>query len=232
MIKIRRSNERGGGDFGWLNTRHTFSFDQYHDPRFMGFRSLRVINEDRVGPGEGFPTHPHRDMEIITYILDGALEHKDSLGTGSVIRPGDGQRMSAGRGIRHSEMNPSPTQAAHLLQIWIMPDRAGHEPSYEQKAFPDEEKRGKLRLIAGPDGKEDSVTIHQDARLYVTLLSPGQEVTHALATGRYAWLQLAKGAVELNREPLKQGDGAAVSDESKLVIQGVEDAEVLLFDLA
>jgi redox-sensitive bicupin YhaK (pirin superfamily) len=232
MIKIRRSNERGGGDFGWLNTRHTFSFDQYHDPRFMGFRSLRVINEDRVGPGEGFPTHPHRDMEIITYILDGALEHKDSLGTGSVIRPGDGQRMSAGRGIRHSEMNPSPTEVAHLLQIWIMPDRAGHEPSYEQKAFPDEEKRGKLRLIAGPDGKEDSVTIHQDARLYVTLLSPGQEVTHALATGRYAWLQLAKGAVELNGEPLKQGDGAAVSDESKLVIQGVEDAEVLLFDLA
>ena len=211
MINIRRSNERGGGDFGWLNTRHTFSFDQYHDPRFMGFRSLRVINEDRVAPGEGFPTHPHRDMEIITYILHGALEHKDSLGTGSVIRPGDGQRMSAGRGIRHSEMNPSPTEAAHLLQIWIMPDRAGHEPSYEQKAFPDEEKRGKLRLIAGPDGKDGSVTIHQDARLYVTLLSPGQEVTHALAKGRHAWLQVAKGAVELNGKPLKQGDGAAVA---------------------
>ena len=170
MINIRRSNERGGGDYGWLNTRHTFSFDQYHDPRFMGFRSLRVINEDRVAPGEGFPTHPHRDMEIITYILEGALEHKDSLGTGSVIRPGDGQRMSAGRGIRHSEMNSSPTEAAHLLQIWIMPDRSGHEPSYEQKAFPDEEKRGKLRQIAGPDGKDGSVTIHQDARLYVTLL--------------------------------------------------------------
>jgi quercetin 2,3-dioxygenase len=232
MINIRPNNERGGGDYGWLNTRHTFSFDQYHDPRFMGFRSLRVINEDRVSPGEGFPTHPHRDMEIITYILEGALEHKDSLGTGSVIRPGDGQRMSAGRGIRHSERNPSPTEPAHLLQIWIMPDRAGHEPSYEQKAFPDEEKLGNLRLIAGPDGKDGSVTIHQDARLYVTLLSPGQEVAHVLAKGRYAWLQVAKGAVELNGKPLKQGDGAAVSDESKLVIQGVEDAEVLLFDLA
>jgi redox-sensitive bicupin YhaK (pirin superfamily) len=219
MINIRYSNERGGGDYGWLNTRHTFSFDQYHDPRFMGFRSLRVINEDRVAPGEGFPTHPHRDMEIITYILEGALEHKDSLGTGSVIRPGDGQRMSAGRGIRHSEMNSSPTEAAHLLQIWIMPDRSGYE-------------RGKLRLIAGPDGKDGSVTIHQDARLYVTLLSPGQEVTHELAKGRNAWLQIAKGAVELNGKPLNQGDGAAVSDEPKLSIKGMQDAEVLLFDLA
>jgi redox-sensitive bicupin YhaK (pirin superfamily) len=232
MINIRRSNERGGGDYGWLNTRHTFSFDQYHDPRFMGFRSLRVINEDRVAPGEGFPTHPHRDMEIITYILEGALEHKDSLGTGSIIRPGDGQRMSAGRGIRHSEMNPSPTEPAHLLQIWIMPDRSGHEPSYEQKSFPDEEKRGKLRLIAGPDGKDGSVTIHQDARLYVTLLSPGQEVAHELAKGRYAWLQVARGAVEVNGKPLNQGDGAAVSDEQKLAIKGIQDAEVLLFDLA
>ena len=232
MINIRRSNERGGGDYGWLNTRHTFSFDQYHDPRYMGFRSLRVINEDRVAPGEGFPTHPHRDMEIITYILEGALEHKDSLGTGSVIRPGDGQRMSAGRGIRHSEMNPSPTESAHLLQIWIMPDRSGHEPSYEQKAFPDEEKLGKLRLIAGPDGKDGSVTIHQDARLYVTLLSPGQEVVHELAKGRHAWLQVAKGAIELNGMPLKPGDGAAVSDEPELTIKGIENAEVLMFDLA
>ena len=232
MLQVRRSAERGYFDHGWLKSYHTFSFADYHDPAWIAYGPLRVINDDRVAPGQGFGKHGHRDMEIITYILEGALEHKDSLGTGSVIRPGDGQRMSAGRGIRHSEMNPSPTEAAHLLQIWIMPDRAGHEPSYEQKAFPDEEKRGKLRLIAGPDGKEDSVTIHQDARLYVTLLSPGQEVTHALATGRYAWLQLAKGAVELNGKPLKQGDGAAVSDESKLVIQGVEDAEVLLFDLA
>ena len=232
MINIRRSNERGGGDYGWLNTRHTFSFDQYHDPRYMGFRSLHVINEDRVAPGEGFPPHPHRDMEIITYILEGALEHKDSLGTGSVIRPGDGQRMSAGRGIRHSEMNPSASESAHLLQIWIMPDRSGHEPSYEQKAFPDEEKRGQLRLIAGPDGKDGSVSIHQDARLYVTLLSPGEEVVHKLARGRHAWLQVAKGAIELNGKPLRQGDGAAVSDESELTIKGIENAEVLLFDLA
>jgi redox-sensitive bicupin YhaK (pirin superfamily) len=232
MINLRHSNDRGGGDYGWLKTRHTFSFDQFHDPRFMGFRSLRVINEDHVDPGQGFPTHPHRDMEIITYVLEGALEHKDSLGTGSVIRPGDGQRMSAGRGIRHSEMNSSRTDPVHLLQIWIMPDRAGHEPSYEQKAFPDEEKRGKLRLIAGPDGNDGAVTIHQDARLYVTLLAPGQQVTHGLAKGRYAWLQVAKGSVQLNGKLLKQGDGAAISDEQKLVIQGIEDAEVLLFDLA
>jgi redox-sensitive bicupin YhaK (pirin superfamily) len=232
MINIRSSNQRGGGDYGWLSTRHTFSFDHYHDPRFMGFRSLRVINEDRVAPGAGFPTHPHRDMEIVTYILEGALEHRDSLGTGSVIRPGDGQRMSAGRGIRHSEMNSSATEPAHLLQIWITPDQSGYEPSYEQKAFREEEKRGKLRLIAGPDGRDGSVTIHQDARLYVTLLSPGQEVSHALAKGRYAWLQVAKGSVELNRKQLQQGDGAAVSGEPKLTIKGIEDAEILLFDLA
>jgi len=232
MINIRRSNERGGGDYGWLNTRHSFSFDQYYDPRFMGFHSLRVINEDRVAPGSGFPTHPHRDMEIITYILEGALEHKDSLGTGSVIRPGDGQRMSAGRGIRHSEMNPSMSEAVHLLQIWIMPDRSGHEPSYEQKAFRNEEKRGKLRLIASPDGKDGSVIIHQDAKLYVSLLSPGQEVRHELSNGRSAWLQVAKGAVELNGNLLSQGDGAAVESEKELVIKGKEDAEILLFDLA
>jgi hypothetical protein len=232
MINIRRSNERGGGNFGWLNTRHTFSFDSYHDPKYMGFRSLRVINEDFVAPGEGFPLHPHRDMEIITYVLEGALEHKDSLGTGSVIRPGDGQRMSAGKGIRHSEMNASDSEKVHLLQIWIMPDRQGHEPSYEQKAFPESEKRGKLRLIAGPDGKDGSVTIHQDAKLYVSLLSPRQEVTHELGKGRYAWLQVAKGAVELNGKPLEQGDGAAISDEQKLAIKGTKDAEILLFDLA
>jgi quercetin 2,3-dioxygenase len=232
MISIRHSNERGGGDYGWLNTRHTFSFDQYNDPRFMGFRSLRVINEDVVAPGGGFPTHPHRDMEIITYVLEGALQHKDSLGTGSVIRPGDGQRMSAGTGIRHSEMNASTREPVHLLQIWIMPDSRGHEPGYEQKAFPHEEKRGKLRLLASPDGADGSVTIHQDARLYVSLLSPGDEVTHRLAKGRYAWLQVAKGAVELNGKPLQQGDGAAVSDEPTLSVKGTKDAEVLLFDLA
>jgi len=232
MIDIRRSEERGGGDFGWLNSHFSFSFDQYHDPRFMGFRSLRVINEDRVQPGQGFPMHPHRDMEIITYVLEGALEHKDSLGTGAVIRPGDGQRMSAGRGIRHSEFNPSKTSPVHLLQIWITPDRAGYEPGYEQKAFPEDEKRGKLRLIASPDGKDGSVTIHQDAKLYVSLLSPGQEVKHDLAKSRYAWLQVAKGEVELNRKKLDQGDGAGISEEQKLNIKGLKDAEVLLFDLA
>jgi redox-sensitive bicupin YhaK (pirin superfamily) len=232
MINIRRSNQRGGGDYGWLNTRHTFSFDQYHDPAWMGFHSLRVINEDHVAPATGFPTHPHRDMEIITYVLQGALEHKDSLGTGSTIRPGDGQRMSAGRGIRHSEQNASATDVVHLLQIWILPDRSGHEPSYEQKAFPESEKRGKLRLIASPDGKDGSVTIHQDARLYVSLLSPGQSVTHQLAKGRSAWLQVAKGAIELNGKALAQGDGAAIENESKLEIKASQDSEILLFDLA
>jgi quercetin 2,3-dioxygenase len=232
MINIRRSEQRGGGNFGWLNTRHTFSFDTYHDPKYMGFRSLRVINEDVVQAGEGFPTHPHRDMEIITYVLEGALGHKDSLGTGSVIRPGDGQRMSAGRGIRHSEMNASDTDPVHLLQIWILPNRGGIEPSYEQKSFPPEEKQGKLRVIASPDGENGSVTIHQDAKLYVSLLAPGEKVTHELATNRYAWLQVAKGSVELNGRLLQQGDGAAVSEEQRLTIEGKEDAEVLLFELA
>jgi redox-sensitive bicupin YhaK (pirin superfamily) len=232
MISIRRSEERGGGDYGWLNTRHTFSFDQYHDPRYMGFRSLRVINEDWVAPAGGFPMHPHRDMEIITYVLEGALEHRDSMGNGSVIRPGDGQRMSAGTGVRHSEANSSDTNPVHLLQIWILPERRGFEPGYEQKSFPAEEKRGKLRQIAGPDGKDGSVTIHQDARLFVSLLAPGQSVTHDLAPGRYAWLQVARGSVELNGKLLKQGDGAAVTEESKLTITGKEDSEVLLFDLA
>ena len=232
MINIRHSEERGGGDFGWLKTQHSFSFDTYHDPRFMGFRSLRVINEDWVQAGHGFPMHPHRDMEIITYVLEGALEHKDSMGNGSTIRPGDGQRMSAGTGVRHSEANSSKTDAAHLLQIWILPDRRGHEPGYEQKVFPEADKRGKLRLIASPDGTDGSVTIHQDAKLYVSLLQPGQEVKHDLGSGRYAWLQVAKGAVELNGQSLKQGDGAAVSNEQRLIVKGTKDAEVLLFDLA
>jgi redox-sensitive bicupin YhaK (pirin superfamily) len=232
MINIRRSAERGGGNHGWLKTRHTFSFDQFYDAKWMGFRSLRVINEDWVAGGQGFPAHPHRDMEIITYILEGGIEHRDSLGTSSIIRPGDGQRMSAGRGIRHSEMNPSPTDAAHLLQIWITPDVPGHEPSYEQRAFPQEEKRGKLRLIASPDGADGSVTIHQDAQLYVSLLAPGQEVKHDIGKGRHAWLQVAKGVVELNGSELKQGDGAAISEEKALRIKGAEGAEVLLFDLA
>jgi quercetin 2,3-dioxygenase len=232
MITIRRSDQRGGGDYGWLNTRHTFSFNDYYDPKWMGFRSLRVINEDFVAPNGGFPTHPHRDMEIITYILSGQLEHKDSLGTGSVILPGDGQRMTAGRGIRHSEFNPSKTEPAHLLQIWILPDKQGHEPSYEQKSFPESEKRGKLRLIASNDGAEGSVKINQDAKLFVSLLATGEEVAHEFEGKRHAWLQVAKGEVELNGQKLGQGDGAAVSDEKMLTIKGMKDAEVLLFDLA
>jgi quercetin 2,3-dioxygenase len=231
MITIRPSEERGGGNHGWLNTRHTFSFDQYYDPRFMGFRSLRVINEDLVAPATGFPTHPHRDMEIITYILEGKLEHKDSLGTGSIILPGDGQRMTAGRGIRHSEFNPSQTDPVHLLQIWILPEKNGLEPSYEQKSFPESEKRGKLRVIASRDGREGSVKINQDAQLYVSLLASGDQVTHEFEKNRYGWLQVARGGIELNGAQLSQGDGAAIRDEQKLTIKGAKDSEVLLFDL-
>jgi quercetin 2,3-dioxygenase len=232
MIQVRKSKERGGGDYDWLKTRHTFSFNDYWDEKWMGFRSLRVINEDWVAPKGGFGTHPHRDMEIITYILDGKLEHKDSLGTGSVILPGDGQRMTAGSGIRHSEFNPSETDTAHLLQIWILPEKTGLEPSYEQKSFPESEKRGKLRLLAAKDSNNGAVKINQDAKLYVTLLAPGQEVEHVLPKGRYGWLQVAKGGVELNGQKLEQGDGAAIGDEPKITIRGTEDAEVLLFDLA
>lgn len=232
MITIRPSQERGGGDYGWLKTRHTFSFSDYSDPKWMGFRSLRVINEDWVAPSGGFPTHPHRDMEIITYVLSEKLEHKDSLGTGSVILPGDGQRMSAGRGIRHSEANPSANEAVHLLQIWILPDKQGHTPGYEQKSFPEAEKRGKFRLIASDDGADGSVKINQDAKLFVTLLAPGEEVAQPIDPKRHGWLQVAKGAVELNGKKLQQGDGAAISGEKQLTIKAAEDAEVLLFDLA
>jgi len=232
MIQIRSSKERGGGDHGWLKSRHTFSFSDYWDPKWIGFRSLRVINEDWVAPNTGFPTHPHRDMEIITYVLEGKLEHKDSLGTGSVILPGDGQRMTAGSGIRHSEFNPSTTDAVHLLQIWILPEKDALRPSYEQKSFPEQEKRGRLRLIASRDAGDGSVKINQDAKLFVSLLKPGEEVAHEFAAGRHGWLQVARGTVELNGKSLTQGDGAAISDEKKLSIKGTEDAEVLLFDLA
>jgi len=231
MITLRRANERGGGEYGWLNTRHTFSFSDYWDPRWMGFRSLRVMNEDYVAAASGFPTHPHRDMEIITYVLEGKLEHKDSLGTGSVILPGDGQRMTAGRGIRHSEYNPSKDEQVHLYQIWILPENKSLEPSYEQKSFPSDEKQGKLRLIASPDAKDGSVKIHQDARLYVSLLKPGEEVEHRFGQNRHGWLQVAKGSVELNGKRLEQGDGAALSDEPEITIKGATDSEVLLFDL-
>jgi redox-sensitive bicupin YhaK (pirin superfamily) len=232
MITIRPSAERGGGNHGWLNTKHTFSFADYWDPKWMGFRSLRVINEDRVAPNTGFSAHPHRDMEIITYVLSGKLEHKDSLGTGSVILPGDGQRMTAGSGIRHSEFNPSPNESVHFLQIWILPEKAALPPSYEQKTFAEDEKHGKLRLIASREANEGSVKINQDAKLYVSLLKPGDEVSHEFAPGRYGWVQVARGAVELNGNKLNQGDGAAISDEKKLIIKGTEDAELLLFDLA
>ena len=232
MIEIRPSNERGDCEYGWLNTRHTFSFDQYHDPSWMGFRSLRVINEDVIAPGGAFPMHPHRDVEIITYVIAGALAHKDNMGNGSIIHPGDGQRMSAGTGVRHSEANPSPKYPTHLLQIWIEPDRKGHDSSYEQKQFAESEKRGRLRLIASPDGAEGSVTIHQDARFYATLLRPGDEVVHDPDAGRFVWLQIARGSIALNDRPLKQGDGAAISHEPRLTIRASEDSELLLFDLA
>ena len=232
MIQIRPASERGGGDHGWLKTQHSFSFGDYWDPKWVGFRSLRVINEDWVAPNTGFPTHPHRDMEIITYVLEGKLEHKDSLGTGSIIQPGDGQRMTAGSGIRHSEFNPSTTEPAHLLQIWIQPEKSALPPSYEQKSFAPAQKQGKLRLVASRDASDGSVKINQDAKLFVTLLKPGEEVTHELKSGRHGWLQIARGAVEVNGKKLSQGDGAAISDEKKLTIKGVADAEVLLFDLA
>ena len=231
MLRIRKATERGHADHGWLNTYHTFSFAGYYDPKHMGFRELRVINEDRVQPKEGFPTHPHRDMEIITYVLEGALEHKDSMGNGSVIRPGEVQRMSAGTGITHSEFNHSGSELVHFLQIWILPDREGVTPGYEQRFFPDEEKRNNLRLIASQDGRNGSVTINQDVNLYAALLEPGQEIVHALPVGRHAWVQVARGSVEINGHHLEQGDGAAVSDENQLIVTGKEKAEVLLFDL-
>jgi quercetin 2,3-dioxygenase len=231
MITIRKAKERGHADHGWLDTYHTFSFADYRDPRHMGWGPLRVINEDRVAPGSGFPTHAHRDMEIITYVLEGALEHRDSLGTGSVIRPGDVQRMSAGTGVRHSEYNASKTEPVHLLQIWIEPAHAGIAPGYEQKMFAEPERRGQLRLIAATDGRDGAVTIHQDAAVYATTLARGERVEHALAARRLAWLQVARGALLLNGERLAQGDGAAIDKESRLDIEALEPAEAILFDL-
>ncbi len=232
MITIRPGKERGHADHGWLDSYHTFSFADYYDPAHMGFRALRVINEDRVQSGKGFGTHPHRDMEIITYVLTGALEHRDSLGTGSVISPGEVQRMSAGTGITHSEFNHSSNTLLHLLQIWIVPERVGLPPSYEQRTFPAEERQGKLRLVASRDGRDGSVTIHQDVRLFATLLTPGERVNHLLAPNRHVWVQVTRGVVMVNDTPLSAGDGAAVSDEPKIEICGKEPAEVLLFDLA
>lgn len=229
MIEIRRSEERGHNQLSWLDTRFTFSFDQYHDPKHMQFRSLRVLNEDVIAPAGGFPLHPHRDMEILTWILEGALEHRDSTGGRGVIRPGELQHMTAGRGVRHSEFNASPTQPVHLLQVWILPERKGLDPSYEQIAFPEEELRGKFHLVAGPQAP---ITIRQDARLHIARLDPNTQARHALASGRHAWVQIARGAVLLNDSPLRAGDGAAVSNEAELRVVAQEPSEILLFDLA
>jgi redox-sensitive bicupin YhaK (pirin superfamily) len=234
MIAVRPSETRGHAHHGWLDTRHTFSFADYYDPRFMGFRDLRVINEDRVEPGQGFGTHGHRDMEIISYVLEGALAHKDSIGNGSIIRPGDVQRMTAGTGTLHSEFNASHDELLHFLQIWIVPAQRGLDPSYEQRTFPYEEKRGRLRLVASPDGADGSLTIHQDARLHVALLGHGERVTHSAAPGRAAYVHVVRGHATLNGAKLQGGDGAAIEDERRLEIVGDDaehDAEVLLFDL-
>jgi quercetin 2,3-dioxygenase len=233
MITIRWAKDRGMADFGWLYSQHTFSFGQYQDPNHMGFGKLRVINEDQVAPGKGFATHGHQDMEIISYVLDGALEHKDSLGTGSVIVPGDVQRMSAGMGIRHSEFNASQTEPVHFLQIWILPGQDGIAPGYEQKHFTDAEKQGKLRLVGSQDGRDGSITIHQDVNFYVTALQSGESVSYDFAPGRVAWLQVAKGSIELNNYDLNTGDGVAVDQESSIEIKSLAvDTEVLLFDMA
>jgi hypothetical protein len=232
MLAVRPSGERGVASFGWLESRHTFSFGHYYDPRHMGFGPLRVINEDVVRPGRGFDTHGHQDMEILSYVLAGELEHKDSMGNGSIIRPGDLQRMSAGTGVRHSEYNHSHSDPVHFLQIWILPEREGMEPGYQQVHFSDAEKRGRLRLIGSRDGRDGSVTIHQDVDLYAALLESGGRVQHELAEGRRAWLHVARGDVTLNGESLRAGDGVAVVGPSGLQIAGQHGAEVLLFDMA
>ncbi len=232
MLIVRKSEERGAVDFGWLNSKHTFSFGHYYDPAHIGVGPLRVINEDRVEPGAGFEPHGHSDMEIISYVLDGALEHKDSIGTGSVIRPGDIQRMSAGTGIRHSEFNHSKQDPVHFLQIWILPEQERLEPSYEQKAFGETEKRGRLRLVGSRDGRDGSVTIHQDVNLYAGLFGSGESARLELAPGRGAWVQVARGQVEVNGERLEAGDGATVSKVDTIEIHGREDGEVLVFDMA
>ena len=233
MIIVRPAQERGHAKFGWLDSKHTFSFGSYYDPKQMGFASLRVINEDQVQPGQGFGTHGHQDMEIISYVLRGELEHKDSIGNGSVIRPGDVQRMSAGTGIAHSEFNASDTDPVHFLQIWIQPDLAGIQPSYEQKNFSLDEKQGRLRLVASPDGRENSVTIHQDANLYVAVLNKGERVNHRTDNNRSLWLQIARGSAEINGQTLQTGDGAAITQEKDIELAATNDnTEILLFDLA
>jgi len=232
MIQVRKAAERGHFDHGWLDTYHTFSFGDYYDPANLGFRSLRVINDDRVQPSQGFGMHGHRDMEIVTYVLEGALEHKDNMGNGSIIRAGELQRMTAGTGVRHSEFNPSDKEWVHLYQIWLLPDHKGLKPSYQELALAAEEKRGRFRLVASPDGAEGSLTIHQDARLYLASLLSGQAVSHLIEPGRAAWLQVLRGSVNLLSNDLSAGDGVAITDQESVSVLAGVPSEVLLFDLA
>ena len=231
MLELRKAQERGIADFGWLNSHHTFSFGQYYDPEQSGFSDLLVINDDRVVPGAGFGVHPHRDMEIFSYVLEGALEHKDSMGTGSVIRPGDVQMMSAGTGITHSEFNPSQTEGVHFLQIWIVPNRKRVQPRYQQKHFPAEEKRAKLRLIISPQGDDGSLSVYQDARVYAGLFDGAENYDFAVSPGRYTYVHVARGKIDLNGVALNEGDGVRVRNERKLSFSKGENAEVLVFDL-
>ena len=233
MLTIRNATDRGHADHGWLDSHHTFSFADYHDPQHMGFLALRVINDDRVAPGRGFDAHPHRDMEIISYVLEGALAHKDSTGTGAVIRPGDVQRMSAGTGVVHSEHNASRDQPVHFLQIWIQPAKLGNAPSYEQTTFPDADKRGRLRLVASPDGREGSITIGADARIYAGVFERGERGELAIADDRHVWVQVARGALRVNEREVSEGDGVALSNERRVQIESAGAlGEVLVFDLA
>jgi redox-sensitive bicupin YhaK (pirin superfamily) len=231
MLTIRNRNERGHAQHGWLDSHHTFSFADYYDPKHMGFRNLRVINEDRVAPAQGFGTHGHRDMEIISYVLEGGLKHQDNIGNGSIIRPGDVQRMSAGTGVLHSEHNASASDGVHFLQIWLLPARPGIQPGYEQKTFAEADKRGRLRVVAAPDGKDGALTLHSDASVYSGLFDAGESAELDVAPGRHAWVQVARGKVRVNGTELTAGDGAALSDERKLRIEGVQEGEVLVFDL-
>jgi len=232
MIRIHKSDDRGHANHGWLDSRFTFSFADYFDPEHVQFRTLRVMNDDHIAGGGGFPTHPHRDMEIVTYVLEGALAHKDSMGNGSVIRPSDVQYMSAGTGVAHSEFNASDKEPVHMYQIWMFPDKKNYTPTYDQKHFPETEKRGKLRLVVSPDGRDGSVKIRQDNKLYATVLALGESVKHEIRPERHAYVQVARGNVTLNGKELATGDGAAISEEKSLELTGVKDAEVLLFDLA
>lgn len=232
MLKVRKANERGHADHGWLNTYHTFSFAGYYDPQQMGFRSLRVMNEDRVAPGKGFGTHEHRDMEIVSYVLSGALEHKDSMGNGEVLKPGEFQRITAGTGITHSEFNPSADEPTHFYQIWLLPDRKGNEPSYEQKTFDPAGRENQLQLVASPDGSKDSLLVHQDARIFVANLEQGKQISYSLDDDRHVWLQLLRGSAEINGVQLEASDGVAISNESLFDVKATKNAELMLFDLA